>query len=253
MKNANKFKKAPFYKIAWKIELLILISLSPLKAAVVIRTKATKIDVLVKNARYSKGGLHAVKNFHTVKFFQIVKLYKSFQNLSSKVSFFIRLFAKVLLKLEKSFFRKWQKSIYNGPHIVNRTFTWPKFTRSLLSLVHITHNIKRKYLTLIKLQRDRIFRFKEPWIGTEYSGFQVNFRSSKVVFSNWYFEWHCYFILHLHCVKSVQIRSFFWSVFSHIRARKNSVFWHFSHSANEADLYISPWNKIASWTACNFE
>ena len=27
-----------------------------------------------------------------------------------------------------------------------------------------------------------------------------------------------------HCVKSVQIRSFFWSVFSRIRARKNSVF-----------------------------
>ena len=93
------------------------------KSRSVIRTKATKIDVLVKNARYSKGGLHAFKNFHTVKFFQIVKLYKSFQNLSSKVSFFIRLFAKVLLKLEKSFFRKWQKSIHNGPHIVNRTFT----------------------------------------------------------------------------------------------------------------------------------
>lgn len=105
------------------MKLLILMSLPPLKAAVVIRTKATKIDALVKNARYSKGGLHAVKNFHTVKFFQIVKLYKSFQNLSSKVYFFIRLFAKVLLKLEKSFFRKWQKSIYNGPHIVNRTFT----------------------------------------------------------------------------------------------------------------------------------
>ena len=28
----------------------------------------------------------------------------------------------------------------------------------------------------------------------------------------------------LHCVKSVQIRSFFWSVFSHIRSRKNSEF-----------------------------
>ena len=39
----------------------------------------------------------------------------------------------------------------------------------------------------------------------------------------------------LHCVKSVQIRSFFWSVFFHIQAkygkirtRKNSVFGHFS-------------------------
>ena len=39
-----------------------------------------------------------------------------------------------------------------------------------------------------------------------------------------------------HCVKSVQIRSFFWSVFSRIRTeygemtRKYSVFGHFSHS-----------------------
>ena len=44
----------------------------------------------------------------------------------------------------------------------------------------------------------------------------------------------------VHCVKSVQIRSFFWSVFSRIhriqskygkiRTRKNSVFGHFSHN-----------------------
>ena len=33
-----------------------------------------------------------------------------------------------------------------------------------------------------------------------------------------------------HCVKSVQIRSFFWSVFSRIWTSKNSVFGHFSHS-----------------------
>ena len=32
--------------------------------------------------------------------------------------------------------------------------------------------------------------------------------------------------VHLHCVKRVQIRSFFWSVFSCIRNRKNSVFGH---------------------------
>ena len=32
----------------------------------------------------------------------------------------------------------------------------------------------------------------------------------------------------MHCMKSVQIRSFFWSVFSCIRTRKNSVFGHFS-------------------------
>ena len=33
-----------------------------------------------------------------------------------------------------------------------------------------------------------------------------------------------------YCVKSVQIRSNFWSVFSCIRTRNNSVFEHFSHS-----------------------
>ena len=31
-----------------------------------------------------------------------------------------------------------------------------------------------------------------------------------------------------HCVKSVQIWSFFWSLFSHIRTRKYSIFGHFS-------------------------
>ena len=46
-------------------------------------------------------------------------------------------------------------------------------------------------------------------------------------------------IVNEHCVKSVHIQSFFWSVFSCIRAeyrkirtRKNSVFGHFSRSAN---------------------
>ena len=33
-----------------------------------------------------------------------------------------------------------------------------------------------------------------------------------------------------HCVKSVQFRRFFWSVFSRIWTSKNSVFGHFSHS-----------------------
>ena len=42
--------------------------------------------------------------------------------------------------------------------------------------------------------------------------------------------------MHLHCVKSVQIRSFLWSVFSPNAGKygpeKNSVFGHFSHSVN---------------------
>ena len=36
-----------------------------------------------------------------------------------------------------------------------------------------------------------------------------------------------------HCMKRAQTRSFFWSVFSCIRARKNSVFGHFSRSGYE--------------------
>ena len=50
----------------------------------------------------------------------------------------------------------------------------------------------------------------------------------------------------LDCVKSVQIRSFFCSVFSRIqskygkiRTRKNSVFGHFLRSAGLADIHIS--------------
>ena len=34
----------------------------------------------------------------------------------------------------------------------------------------------------------------------------------------------------MHCVKSIQMQSFFWSVFSCIRIRKNSVSGHFSRS-----------------------
>ena len=33
-----------------------------------------------------------------------------------------------------------------------------------------------------------------------------------------------------HCVKSAQMRSSFWSLFSRIWTRENSVFGHFSHS-----------------------
>ena len=40
----------------------------------------------------------------------------------------------------------------------------------------------------------------------------------------------CLFWKNMHCMKSVQIRSFFLAVFSCIRTRKNSVFGHFSRS-----------------------
>ena len=42
-----------------------------------------------------------------------------------------------------------------------------------------------------------------------------------------------------HCVKSVQTRSYFWSVFSRIWTVKNSVFGHFSHSGLEKKSRLS--------------
>ena len=49
---------------------------------------------------------------------------------------------------------------------------------------------------------------------------------------------HFIILIHVHCVKTIQIRRFFWSVFSciwteyrKIRTRKNSVFGHFLRSA----------------------
>ena len=39
-----------------------------------------------------------------------------------------------------------------------------------------------------------------------------------------------------HCVKSVQIRSYFWSIFSCIRTRNNSVFGHFSRSVTDQNV-----------------
>ena len=57
----------------------------------------------------------------------------------------------------------------------------------------------------------------------------------------------------IHSVKSVQIRSFFWSVFpciqseySKIRTRKNSVFGHFSRSESIGEIWY-PWFKIKGW------
>ena len=57
---------------------------------------------------------------------------------------------------------------------------------------------------------------------------------------------HYVIIQSIHCVKSVQIRSFFWSVFSRIqpecgkiRTRKNSIFGHFSHSDSIAVNYLT--------------
>ena len=41
-----------------------------------------------------------------------------------------------------------------------------------------------------------------------------------------------------HCVNSVQIRSYFWSIFSCIRTRNSSVFGHFSRSVDEKEFHL---------------
>ena len=48
-----------------------------------------------------------------------------------------------------------------------------------------------------------------------------------------------------HSVKSVQIRSFFWSVFSRIRTRKSSVFGHFTQCT------ITPWTFAEENEKCS--
>ena len=84
----------------------------------------------------------------------------------------------------------------------------------------------RKYLT-VKSRKSSIV---DVWLGSKYPP--------------------AYFIKSLegffqHCVKSVQIRSFFWSIFSCIRTeyrkmrtRKNSIFGHFSRSVGFGQLQV---------------
>ena len=57
------------------------------------------------------------------------------------------------------------------------------------------------------------------------------------------------------CVKSVQIRTFFWSVYScihpeyrKIRTRKNSVFWHFSTMSSEVQHLLLPESVVQFFT-----
>ena len=60
-----------------------------------------------------------------------------------------------------------------------------------------------------------------------------------------------------HCVKSVQIRSFFWSVFSciriehrKVRTRKNSVFGHFSSNEWYLSGFLQNLNQTTSSLSC---
>ena len=54
-----------------------------------------------------------------------------------------------------------------------------------------------------------------------------------------------------HCVKSVQIQSYFWSVFSCIWTRKNSVFGHISRCEASGLKQAPPSNKHCTVSRAN--
>ena len=58
-------------------------------------------------------------------------------------------------------------------------------------------------------------------------------------------------LLQHHCVKSVQIRSFFWSEYRKIRTRKNSVSGHFSRSAGVLKQISNRKNQHCSGCSTN--
>lgn len=108
MKLASKMSF--FFKIVWRPEWPILISFS-------LKKKQRKIDFRQKWKKYSKICHYTVKNFHVIKF--IKKIWKS---VMKKGCFFITFLAKVTLKFDKSNFRKWENSIFNG--LRNVCVTW---------------------------------------------------------------------------------------------------------------------------------
>ena len=59
----------------------------------------------------------------SAKFFRIVNFYKNFENMPlNRVFFFIRLFPKVILKLQKSIIREDKNGIFNNPYIIKKMF-----------------------------------------------------------------------------------------------------------------------------------
>ena len=87
---------------------------------------------------------------------------------------------------------------------------------------------------------DSEFLFKEKKMESMREGietFKMSKKTHKMIIPNQYLR--SLTLEQVHCAKSIQIRSFFWSVFScieseyrEIRTRKNSVFGHFSRSGS---------------------
>ena len=76
--------------------------------------------------------------------------------------------------------------------------------------------------------------------------FQHETNHTHNTFSNYLYQQNCNGQNYFHCVKSVQIRSYFWSMFSCIwteyrkmRTRNNSVFGQFSRSVHNLCVYKS--------------
>ena len=131
-------------------------------------------------------------------------------------------------------------------------FQWYKITSCWLIFIFNVFNqsSKRNYAKYgIYTDIQTYFSEKNIWLGVQvFWGITGSkFQGNRSVLSN---EIGCGCLIAIcyrnipHCVKSVQIRSFFWSVFScirteygeilcrKIRSRKNSVFGHFSRSSS---------------------
>ena len=67
--------------------------------------------------------------------------------------------------------------------------------------------------------------------------FQYFFKKRWKIWSKAQYCIHLLLLKMMYCVKSVQIRSCFWSVFSCIRTRNNSVFGQFSRSVSNSKYF----------------
>ena len=97
-----------------------------------------------------------------------------------------------------------------------------------------------EHLVLQKTPLERLWMGSLWWNWNRYQTFaKYIILKIKATYMLWYNCLINCFIEDWHCVKSIQMQSFFWSVFSRIqskyekmRMRKNSVFGHFSRSVN---------------------
>ena len=100
-----------------------------------------------------KGPPLYCRKFKHGKILSNIRLFlELWKSVTKKGDFFLKsLFKEVILKFQKWNYPKLQKSIFSNTYVVKKTFAWPEFTRFCFPLAYITHDIKREYLTFMKL------------------------------------------------------------------------------------------------------